>query len=85
MMNKVRYPGKVGIPGRWSAELPALIVPKELTAPVGVIEGRIGQHIIRLEIGVQIAMKGVSLLLTEVAVDAANGQVHLGQPPGGVV
>ena len=58
---------------------------QQLAAPVAVVERRIGQDVVGLEVRVQVAVEAVGVLRPEVAVDAADGQVHLGQPPGGVV
>jgi hypothetical protein len=39
----------------------------------------------RFQVGVQVAVEGVGRLWTQVGVDAADGQVHPGQAPGGGV
>ena len=58
---------------------------KQVAAPVAVVEGRVGQDVVGLEVRVQVAVEAVGVLLAEVGVDAADGEVHLRQPPGGVV
>ena len=78
-------PGKVGVPGRRGAVLPAFVVFEQVAAPVAVVKGRIGQDIVGLEIGVQVAVEAVGMFLAEVVLDLPYRQVHLGQPPGGVV
>ena len=50
-----------------------------------IVEGWIGQDVVGLEVRVQVAVEAVGVFRAEVAVDAADGQVHLGQPPGGGV
>ena len=85
MMDEVLHPGKVGVPRRRDAVFPAFVVLEALAAPVGHIKRRICKDEVRLQVRVQVAMEGVGVLLAEVALNAANGQIHLGQPPGGVV
>ena len=85
MIDKVLDPGVVGVPHRWHAVLPALIIGQPLAAPVAHVEGRIGQQVVRLEILVEVVVESISRRRPQVGVDAANGQIHLGQPPGGGV
>jgi len=54
-----------------------------LSAPILHVEGRIGEDVVRLEVGETVVQEGVALL--NAAVDPADGQVHLGEPPSGVV
>src|SRR3989442_3524337 len=51
-------------------------------APVAHVEGRVRQDEVRSEIGVQVLVKGVSVVRAEVRFDPADRQVHLGEPPG---
>ena len=70
------HPGVVGVAGRRRAVLPALVVAQQLAAPIAVIEGRIGQHVVGFEVGVQVAVEAVGVLRPQVPVDAADRQVH---------
>ena len=74
---------KLALPGGRRAELPALVVAQALAAPVGDVEGRVGEDEVGLQVGVAVVVEGVAV--GDLAVDAADGQVHLGEAPGGVV
>src|SRR2546430_17688407 len=65
---------KLALPRGGKAELPARVVV--FAEPVGVVEGRIGEDEVGVEIGMQIAPEGVGLLLAEIGFDAADGEVH---------
>ena len=54
-----------------------------LAAPVGDVERRIGEDEVGLEVGVAVVVEAVAV--GDLAFDAADGEVHLGEPPGGVV
>ena len=73
-------PGVVGVALGRNPVLPAGILV--VADPVGVVERRIGQDVIALEIGVQVAAEAVGVFRPEVALDAANRQIHHRQPPG---
>ena len=60
-----------------------LVLGEPLAAPVGDVEGCIGQDEVGLEVGMAVAVEAVAV--GDLALDAADGQVHLGQSPGGVV
>jgi hypothetical protein len=62
---------------------PTLVVLQQLAAPVTVVEGRVGQHVIRLQVRVLVVVEGVAM--ADLRIDAADGEVHLGEAPGGVV
>ena len=83
MVDDVLHLGEVGVAHGRDAELPALVLAQTLAAPVGDVEGRVGEDEVGFEVGKAIVVKGVALL--DAAFDAADGQVHLGQAPGGVV
>lgn len=83
MRDEVLYPGKVRIDGGRNAINPALVRLQQVAAPVAVIEWWIGDHIISLQIRVAVVMEGITV--RDLGVDAANGKVHLGKTPGGVV
>ena len=83
VVDEVLHPGEVGVARRRHAVLPALVILQQFAAPVAVVEGRIGQHEVGLEVRVPVVVEGVAM--GDLRVDAADGEVHLGQPPGGVV
>jgi hypothetical protein len=69
-----------GLPNRQRASF-----SQKLAGPVGDVERRIGQDVIGLEVGVQVAEKCVGGLRAEVGLDRVDRQVHMGQPPRGGV
>ena len=77
------HPGEVGVALGRDAVLPALVVGEPLAAPVGDVEGRIGQDEVGLEVGMAVVVEAVAV--GDLALDAPDGQVHLGESPGGVV
>ncbi len=83
VIDEVLHPGEVGVARGRHAVDPALVVLEQFAAPVAVVERRVGEHIVGLEVGVRVVVEGVAV--TDLCVDAADGEVHLGQPPGGVV
>ena len=83
VVDEVLHPGEVGVARGRHAVDPALVVLEQLAAPVAVVERRVGQHVVGLEVGVPVVVEGVAV--GDLRVDAADGEVHLGQPPGGVV
>src|SRR5881628_1997174 len=82
-MDEVLHPGVVGIARGRGAIDPALVVLEQLAAPVAVIERWIGQNVVGLEVGMLVGVEGVAV--RDLCVDAADGEIHLGQAPGGVV
>ena len=60
-----------------------LIHQQQIAAPVADVEGRIGQDVVGLEVGEAVVVEAVAV--GDLAVDAADGEVHARQPPGGVV
>ena len=63
--------------------LPALVVRQPLAAPVRDVERRIGEDEVRPQVGVAVVVEAVAV--GDLALDAADGEVHLGEPPSGVV
>ncbi len=84
VVDDVLYPGEVGVAGGRCAVLPALVALQALAAPVGDVEGRIGEDEVGLQIRVAVVVEGIALCDLS-GVDAADGEVHAGEPPGGVV
>jgi hypothetical protein len=82
-MHDVLHPGVVGVARGRVAILPALVAAQALAAPVGDVEGWVGEDEVGLQVRVAIVMKCVAM--GDLPVDAPDGEVHLGQPPGGVV
>ena len=83
VVDEVLDPGEVGVARRRHAVHPALVVPEQLAAPVAVVERRVGEDVVGLEVGVAVVVEGVAV--GDLGVDAADGEVHLGQAPGRVV
>ena len=84
VVDEVLHPGEVGVAGgRRAVDCQRLSSLQQLAAPVAVVERRIGEDVVGLEVGVQVVVEGVGV--RDLGVDAADGEVHLGQPPGGVV
>ncbi len=44
---------------------PALVVLQQLAAPVAVVEGRVGQHVVVIEVRVLVVTEGVAVGLDE--------------------
>ncbi|SMF63989.1 hypothetical protein SAMN06265365_12386 [Tistlia consotensis] len=83
VMHDVLHPGVVGV-ARWRVAIPpALVAAQPLAAPVGDVEGRVGEDEVGLQVGVAVVVEGVAM--GDLPVDAPDGEVHLGQPPGGIV
>src|ERR1035437_8452391 len=74
---------KLALPAGGRAVDPALVVAQQLAAPVAVVDGRIGQDVVRLEVREGVGVEAVAP--GDVGADAADGEVHVGQTPGGVV
>ncbi len=83
VMDEVLHPGEVRVAGGRRAVLPALVVLQQLAAPVAVVERRVGEDEVGLEVRVQVVVEGVAV--RDLRVDAADREVHLGEPPGRVV
>jgi hypothetical protein len=79
----VLHPCEVGVVGGRDAELPAFVVAQVFAAPVFHIERRIGKDVVRSEVGEAVVLERVALFNR--AVDAADGEVHFGESPSGVV
>ena len=65
--------------------MPALILSQPLPAPIGDVKRRVGEDVIRFQIRMRVFMKTARAIPADIGVDAVNGKVHLGEPPGGVV
>src|SRR5450756_949016 len=81
--DEVLNPGEVRIAGGRGAVDPALVVLEELAPPVTVVEGRIGQDPVGLEVRVAVVVERVAM--SDLGIDAANREVHLRQAPSRVV
>ena len=82
-MHDVLHPREVGVARRRDAIPPAPVVRQPLAAPVRDVERRIGEDEVRSQIGVPVVVEGVAVC--DLALDAADGEVHPGEPPRGVV
>ena len=83
MINDVLHPGEVGVADGRLAELPAFVVAQAVAAPVGDVERRVGEDEVGFEIGMAVVVKRVAV--GDLAVDAAQREIHFGQAPGGVI
>ena len=83
MVDDMLHPSEVGIALRRCPELPALVVLQTLAAPIGDIERRIGEDEIGLQVGMAVVVKAVAV--GDLALNAPDRQVHLGQPPRSVI
>ena len=54
-----------------------------IAAPIGDIEGRIGEDEVGLQVRVAVVVEAVAV--GDLSLDAANGKVHLGETPSCVV
>jgi hypothetical protein len=80
VVDEVLHPGEVGVALGRDAEPPAHVVI--LAVPVGVVEGRVGEHVVGAQVGMQVAAEAVGVLGTEVGLDAAQREVHHGEAAG---
>jgi hypothetical protein len=81
----VLQPGVVGIAHRRHAELPARVFAQAAAAPVGDVERRVGEDVVETQVAQFVLVEATFVVPANVGVDAAHGEVHLGQAPGGVV
>ena len=56
-MDEVLHPGEVGVALGRLAVVPAFVVVLSVAAPVGVVEGRVGEDVVGAEIGMAIVVK----------------------------
>ena len=63
---------KLAFPFRRRTEFPARIAFELFIPPVGDIERRIGQHVIRAQIEMLIALKSIRRFLAEIEIHPAN-------------
>src|SRR5665647_1973520 len=85
VVDHVLHPGEVGVAHRRRPVLPAHVVAQALAAPVAHVERRVGEDEVGLEVLVLVGVEGVGVVRPQVALEAADGEVHLGQAPGGGV
>ena len=82
VVQEVLDPGVVGVSRRRGAEFPAAVLSQQFARPVGIVEGRIGDD----EIGLEVVEEGTFVVPLHLrAVDSAYGEVHLAKAPGGEV
>ena len=84
-MVDVLKPGIVGIAHGRHTKRPAHVFSQTIPAPIGHIEGWVGQNIVGLQVAQFVLVKTSLVVPANVGVDSPHGQVHLGQPPSGVV
>ncbi len=85
VVDEVLNPGVVGIADGRIAEGPAFVAAQEWAGVIGNIERRIGEDEVSLEIGMGVAKERVGGRGAEVRLNAVDGEVHVGQSPGGRV
>ena len=85
MSNEMLHPREIGVRYRGRSEFPALIVLQEGASPVAVVKRRICQHIIGLKVGMQVMMKAIGMLSSEIAINTSDGEIHLRKPPGRMI
>ncbi len=83
VVDDVLDPAEVGVALRWQAVFPPHVVV--LAEPVADVEGKVGEDVVGLEVGVEVVAEGVSGVFPEIALDAADGEIHEGELPGGRV
>ena len=74
---------KLALPAGGTPNCQRLIHHQQITTPVADVEGRVGEDVVGLEVGEAVVVEAVAV--GDLAVDAADGEVHARQPPGGVV
>ena len=79
------HPGEVGVAGGRHAKFPAHILAQPVAAPIVVVEGRIRQNVVGLQILEGVVLERALFVPRDMRFDAANGHVHHGQPPCGVI
>src|SRR5450759_5136183 len=85
VVDHVLHPGEVGVAHRRRPVLPAHVVAQAVAAPVAHVERRVGEDEVGLEVLVLVGVEGVGVVRSQVALEPADGEVHLGQAPGGGV
>ena len=78
-------PGVVGVADGRRAVGPARILAQPVAAPVGDVERRIGEDVVEAQVLQFVLVEAALVVPADVGVDAAHGEVHLGQPPRRVV
>ena len=82
-MDDVLHPGEVGVTRGRDAVGPALVFAQQVAAPVADVERGVREDEVCLEVGMAVGMEAVAV--GDLAVDAADRQIHLRQPPRRVV
>jgi hypothetical protein len=73
MIDKVLNPSIVGVAIGRLAKLPAWVFLQELARPIADVERRIGEYVVGLEVGAEVAEEGVGGLRAEVGLDRVDG------------
>lgn len=61
MVEKVLDPCEVGVARRGHTVDPALVILQQLPPPIAIVEGRVGQDVIRLEVRLAVVVEGVAM------------------------
>ena len=83
VVDNMLHPSEVGVALGRCPVLPALVFLQPLAAPIGDIERRIGEDEVGLQVRMAVVVKAVAV--GNLALNAPDRQVHLGQPPRSVI
>src|SRR5271157_11030 len=83
MVDEVLDPREVGVPRRRHPVLPPLVILELISPPVAVVEWRVCQYEVRLQVRMLIVVEAVPM--GDLRLNPADGEVHLGQAPRCVV
>ena len=86
MIEEVLDPGVVGVAGRRNAVLPASVCAQQLTGPIAVVKGGIGDYVIGFQVLMAVVQKRAFVIPEHLrTVNTPDRQIHPGQTPGGLV
>ena len=85
VVEKVLNPGVVGVAHRRDAGLPARVVAEQVPRSIRNADRRLSEDVVGLEVLVLVVEERVGPRWAQVGLDAADGEVHVGQLPGGRV
>ena len=86
MKDEVLEPCEVGIAHGRDAVLPAGIITQLIAAPVAVVERGVGKNVVGANVLVGVVEEGTFAVPFDLrTVDGANGEIHLGEPPCGLI
>ena len=83
VVDEVLHPREVSVVGGWRAVRPAPVLSQQVATPVAGVEGRVRQHVVGAQVRVLVVVERVAM--RDLRINAADGEVHLGEPPRRVV